>query len=184
MMDGWERDRERRAHQGRRSDGRCLDRHGVQRAEPTRTGPRGRRGARWRVRSPNWVSCPTDRLGSCGRAGAGSSPTSCSTPPIRSSWTWPTASRRRSAARDLSLFLCNSNQDSEREDAYLADLAELRARGVLITAVDPSNPRLDLLRATWDLDRARRSAARAATTASGAPSASTTSPAAIWPWNT
>ncbi|MET0661937.1 MAG: LacI family DNA-binding transcriptional regulator [Ilumatobacteraceae bacterium] len=48
--------------------------------------------------------------------------------------------------KGLSLFLCNSNQDSEREDAYLADLAELRARGVLITAVDPSNPRLELLR--------------------------------------
>ena len=48
--------------------------------------------------------------------------------------------------KGLSLFLCNSNQDTEREDAYLADLAELRARGVLITAVDPSNPRLELLR--------------------------------------
>ena len=46
----------------------------------------------------------------------------------------------------LSLFLCNSDQDNERENAYLTDLAELRARGVLITAVDPSNPRLDVLR--------------------------------------
>ena len=42
----------------------------------------------------------------------------------------------------LSLFLCDSDQDPEREDEYLRDLAELRARGVLITAVDPANPRI------------------------------------------
>jgi LacI family transcriptional regulator len=46
----------------------------------------------------------------------------------------------------LSLFLCDSGQDPEREGEYLRDLAELRARGVLITAVDPANPRIaDLL---------------------------------------
>ncbi len=46
----------------------------------------------------------------------------------------------------LSLFLCNSDQDPAREDEYLADLAELRARGVLITPVDSTNPRIDNLR--------------------------------------
>ena len=46
----------------------------------------------------------------------------------------------------LSLFLCNSDQDPDREDGYLRDLAELRARGVLITAVDPANPRIAHLR--------------------------------------
>lgn len=46
----------------------------------------------------------------------------------------------------LSLFLCDSGQDPRREDAYLRDLAELRARGVLVTAVDLSNPRIEHLR--------------------------------------
>ncbi|QGN57435.1 LacI family DNA-binding transcriptional regulator [Nostocoides sp. HKS02] len=46
----------------------------------------------------------------------------------------------------LSLFLCNSDQDAEREDEYLEQLAQLRVRGVLITAMDYSNPRLKGLR--------------------------------------
>jgi LacI family transcriptional regulator len=48
--------------------------------------------------------------------------------------------------RGLSLFLCSSNQDRQREDEYLRDLAELRVRGVLVTAVDPANPLVDSLR--------------------------------------
>jgi LacI family transcriptional regulator len=46
----------------------------------------------------------------------------------------------------LSLFICNSDQDAEREDQYLEQLTELRARGVLITALDYANPRLTRLR--------------------------------------
>ena len=46
----------------------------------------------------------------------------------------------------LSLFLCNSDQDADREDQYLEQLAELRARGVLITAMNYANPRLRRLR--------------------------------------
>lgn len=46
----------------------------------------------------------------------------------------------------LSLFLCNSDQDPARENEYLVDLAELRARGVLITPVDSANPRIEDLR--------------------------------------
>jgi LacI family transcriptional regulator len=46
----------------------------------------------------------------------------------------------------LSLFLCNSDQDPSREDGYLLDLAELRARGVFITPVDGANPRIATLR--------------------------------------
>lgn len=46
----------------------------------------------------------------------------------------------------LSLFICNSDQDAEREDEYLEQLTELRARGVLITAIDYTNPRLQQLR--------------------------------------
>lgn len=46
----------------------------------------------------------------------------------------------------LSLFLCNSDHDATREDEYLVDLSELRARGVLITPVDSTNPRLAGLR--------------------------------------
>lgn len=49
-------------------------------------------------------------------------------------------------SRGLSLFLCSSDQDRSREDEYLQDLAELRVRGVLITAVDPANPLVDRLR--------------------------------------
>jgi LacI family transcriptional regulator len=46
----------------------------------------------------------------------------------------------------LSLFLCSSDQNPVREDEYLRDLAELRVRGVLITAVDPANPLVETLR--------------------------------------
>lgn len=46
----------------------------------------------------------------------------------------------------LTLFLCNSDQDAQREDEYLEQLAQLRVRGVLITAMDYSNPRLSGLR--------------------------------------
>jgi LacI family transcriptional regulator len=49
-------------------------------------------------------------------------------------------------AEHLALFICNSDQDAEREDQYLEQLAELRVRGVLITAMDYSNPRLKGLR--------------------------------------
>lgn len=40
------------------------------------------------------------------------------------------------------LFLCDSGQDASREDDYLEQLLEQRVRGVCITAVDYSNPRL------------------------------------------
>jgi LacI family transcriptional regulator len=51
-------------------------------------------------------------------------------------------------AEGLALFICNSDQDAEREDQYLEQLTELRARGVLITAMDYANPRLQRLRDT------------------------------------
>lgn len=47
---------------------------------------------------------------------------------------------------NLSLFICNSDLDAEREDQYLEQLTELRVRGVLITAIDYANPRLARLR--------------------------------------
>jgi LacI family transcriptional regulator len=43
---------------------------------------------------------------------------------------------------DLALYICDSVQDAAREDDYLEQLAEQRVRGVCITAVDESNPRL------------------------------------------
>jgi len=49
-------------------------------------------------------------------------------------------------AEGLTLFICNSDLDAEREDQYLEQLTELRARGVLITAMDYANPRLQRLR--------------------------------------
>lgn len=49
-------------------------------------------------------------------------------------------------AERLALFICNSDQDAEREDQYLEQLTELRVRGVLITAIDYTNPRLTQLR--------------------------------------
>jgi len=45
----------------------------------------------------------------------------------------------------LTLFLCNSDQDPQREADYLDQLLENRVRGVLITAVDYANPRLTSL---------------------------------------
>ena len=49
-------------------------------------------------------------------------------------------------AEGLALFICNSDQDVEREDQYLEQLTQLRPRGVLITAMDYANPRLQRLR--------------------------------------
>jgi LacI family transcriptional regulator len=49
-------------------------------------------------------------------------------------------------AEDLSLFICNSDQSEEREDRFLERLTELRVAGVLITALDYDNERLDRLR--------------------------------------
>lgn len=49
------------------------------------------------------------------------------------------------AAADLSLYLCNSHQDVAREASYLESLEEQRVQGVLITPVDPDDPRLDAL---------------------------------------
>lgn len=45
--------------------------------------------------------------------------------------------------RDLSLFLCNSNNQASRELAYLTRLQQQRVQGVLITPVDPTSPHLD-----------------------------------------
>jgi len=46
----------------------------------------------------------------------------------------------------LALYLCNSDQDPQREDEYLELLLEQRVRGVMITPVDAHNARLDTLR--------------------------------------
>jgi LacI family transcriptional regulator len=48
-------------------------------------------------------------------------------------------------ANHLAVFLCNSDQDPQREDEYLSLVLEQRIRGVLITAVDFDNERLRLL---------------------------------------
>jgi LacI family transcriptional regulator len=50
------------------------------------------------------------------------------------------------AARGLSVFLCDSDQDADREERHLDRLTELRVRGVLITAVDDRNRGLVRLR--------------------------------------
>jgi LacI family transcriptional regulator len=42
----------------------------------------------------------------------------------------------------MSLFLCNSDGRDERETAYLDLLVEQRVHGILITPVDPDDPRL------------------------------------------
>jgi LacI family transcriptional regulator len=51
--------------------------------------------------------------------------------------------------RDLSLFLCNSDNRADRELAYLRRLQQQRVQGVLITPVDPASPVLEeIARAT------------------------------------
>jgi LacI family transcriptional regulator len=45
----------------------------------------------------------------------------------------------------LAVFLCDSGQDRAREDDYLDQLLEQRVRGLCITPVDGTNPRLKLL---------------------------------------
>jgi len=44
---------------------------------------------------------------------------------------------------DLSLFICNSDNRSERELAYLTRLQQQRVQGILITPVSPDDPTLD-----------------------------------------
>ena len=44
---------------------------------------------------------------------------------------------------DLSLFICNSNNRSTREQAHLDRLLEQRVQGILITPVDPDAPWID-----------------------------------------
>ena len=46
-------------------------------------------------------------------------------------------------AADLSLFLCNSNNSSRREDAHVARLIQQRVQGILITPVNPHSPALE-----------------------------------------
>src|SRR6478609_3126434 len=47
------------------------------------------------------------------------------------------------AARDLSLFMCNSDDKADRERKYLSRLEEQRVAGILLTPVDPESPLLD-----------------------------------------
>ena len=47
------------------------------------------------------------------------------------------------APHDLSVYLCNSDNQPERELAYLTRLEEQRVQGVLVTPVDPAHPSLD-----------------------------------------
>ena len=65
--------------------------------------------------------------------------------------------------RDLSLFLCNSDNRASREAAHLAHLQEQRVQGILVTPVDPDSPALtDLARRGTPLvivDRTRPGAA-------------------------
>ena len=48
-------------------------------------------------------------------------------------------------AAALSVFLCNSDQRVEREEAYLVHLEEQRVQGILLTPVEPDSPRLPAL---------------------------------------
>ena len=48
-------------------------------------------------------------------------------------------------AADLSVFTCNSSNSAVREAAYLGRLEQMRVHGILITPVDPDNPRLQEL---------------------------------------
>jgi LacI family transcriptional regulator, galactose operon repressor len=45
----------------------------------------------------------------------------------------------------LALYMCNSNGDARREDRYLDQLHQQRVLGILITALDYANPRLQTL---------------------------------------
>jgi LacI family transcriptional regulator len=47
---------------------------------------------------------------------------------------------------DLSLFLCDTHQDLDRELAYLSRLEQLRVQGILVTPVDPHRPEMDRIR--------------------------------------
>src|ERR671920_134628 len=46
---------------------------------------------------------------------------------------------------DLSLFICNSDSRSEREEVHLDRLLQQRVQGILITPVNPESPHLDEL---------------------------------------
>ncbi len=46
---------------------------------------------------------------------------------------------------DVTLFLCNSNNDRAREESHLAHLLQQRVRGILLTPLDPESPSIDTL---------------------------------------
>jgi LacI family transcriptional regulator len=46
---------------------------------------------------------------------------------------------------DLSLFICNSANRTEREETHLAHLQQQRVQGILITPVDPAADHLDAI---------------------------------------
>ncbi|MEN9380947.1 MAG: hypothetical protein RIR99_781 [Actinomycetota bacterium] len=48
--------------------------------------------------------------------------------------------------RDYAVFLCNSDESTEKEDRYINVLIEQQVRGVLITPADASSDRLETLR--------------------------------------
>ena len=47
---------------------------------------------------------------------------------------------------DVSVFICNSNNRSEREEAHLAHLMQQRVQGILLTPIDPMAPWVDAVR--------------------------------------
>lgn len=60
--------------------------------------------------------------------------------------------------RDLSVLLCASHHDPEREQRHLHQLQQQRVHGILITPVDPTSPTLDEIARTTPLvivDRTR-----------------------------
>jgi len=46
---------------------------------------------------------------------------------------------------DLSLFICNSNSRTDREEVHLDRLLQQRVQGILITPIDPHSPTLEEL---------------------------------------
>jgi LacI family transcriptional regulator len=52
----------------------------------------------------------------------------------------------RASEEGYSVIVCNTDEDADKEDAYLTVLEERRVHGVLIVPVAPANPRVEHLR--------------------------------------
>ena len=146
-----------RRRQGRRRGCRGLPRHRLQRAQPPRPGQRRAPGPGSSRRWPTSASSATSPPASCGPGTSRTLAYVVLDAPTRSSPTSPRASRRRPRRRDLSLFMCNSDNRADREETLpRPSRAAARRRASCSPRSTPSPPSSTQISAPGHADRDRR----------------------------